>query len=190
MAGRAAVTSSMTSPLSAREGVRWQGVQRGIAGNVDRPLGSSLQLPSPPGGEGNMAAGRLGMYPLSGRGGLLTTGVSSEWAEGVAKSCILPWRLAYSEEETTALFILGWTPRGPAMALLGPRPDSSMLWRGSSHCCPVLGWYLHGGVVFIIIVHLEWGSSSSSNTFFLCIFCAPKSIFCFICTVSGCDGGN
>jgi hypothetical protein len=37
------------------------------------------------------------------------------------------------EEENPALFILGWTPRGlataSATALLGPRPDSSMLWR-------------------------------------------------------------
>ncbi len=46
-------------------------------GNVDHPVGSALQLPSPPGGEGNMAAGGLGVYPLSKRGGLLTTGVSS-----------------------------------------------------------------------------------------------------------------
>jgi hypothetical protein len=30
--------------------------------------------------------------------------------------------------------------------------------------CPPLGWYLHAGVVVVIIVHLEWGSSSSSNT--------------------------
>ncbi len=30
------------------------------------------------------------------------------------------------------MFILGWTPRGLATALLVPRPDSSMLWRGSA----------------------------------------------------------
>jgi hypothetical protein len=30
--------------------------------------------------------------------------------------------------------------------------------------CPPLGCYLHGGVVVVIIVYLEWGSSSSSNT--------------------------
>jgi hypothetical protein len=78
MAGRAAVASSTASPLSAREGERWQGVRRGMADNVDRPVGSALQLPSPPEGEGNMAAVGLGVYPLSGRGGLLTTGVSSE----------------------------------------------------------------------------------------------------------------
>ncbi len=78
MAGRAAVASSTASPLSAREGERWWGLRRGVAGNVDRPVGSALQLPSPPGGEGNMAAGGLGVYPLSKRGGLLTMGVSSE----------------------------------------------------------------------------------------------------------------
>ncbi len=68
------------------------------------------------------------------------------------------------------MFILGWTPRGlatasaMATALPGPRPDSSMLWRGPSQRCPSWGRYLHGGVVKVIIVHLEWGSSSSSNT--------------------------
>ncbi len=78
VAGRAAIASVTASPLSAREGARWRGVRRGVAGNVDRPSGSALQLPSPPGGEGNMAAVGLGVGPLSGRGGLLTTGVSSE----------------------------------------------------------------------------------------------------------------
>ncbi len=66
------------------------------------------------------------------------------------------------------LFILGWTPRGStmasAMAFLGPRPDSSMLWRGSSLHYPPLGQYLHRGEVIVNIVQLEWGSSSSSNT--------------------------
>jgi hypothetical protein len=57
MAGRAAGASSTASPLSAREGERWRGVQRGVGDNVDRPVGSALQPPSPPGGEGNMAAG-------------------------------------------------------------------------------------------------------------------------------------
>ncbi len=60
------------------------GVRRGVADNVDVPVGSVLQPPSPPGGEGNMAAGGLGMCPLSGRGGLLTTGVSSERQRGLA----------------------------------------------------------------------------------------------------------
>jgi hypothetical protein len=78
VAGRAAVASSTASPLLAREGERWRGVRRGVAGNVDRPVGSALQPPSPPGGEGNMAAGGLGVCPLSGGGGLLTTVVSSE----------------------------------------------------------------------------------------------------------------
>ncbi len=63
-------------------------MQRGVAGNVDRPVGSALQLPSPPGGEGNMAAGGLGVCSLSGRGGLLTTGVSSE-LEGLAPKILL-----------------------------------------------------------------------------------------------------
>jgi hypothetical protein len=52
VAGIAAVTSVTASPLSAWEGPRWRGVLRGIAGNVDRPSGSALQLPSPPGGRG------------------------------------------------------------------------------------------------------------------------------------------
>jgi hypothetical protein len=59
-------------------------VRRGVAGNIDRPSGSALQVPSPPGGEGNMAAAGLGLGPLSGRGGLLTTGVSSELTWGLA----------------------------------------------------------------------------------------------------------
>ncbi len=62
-AGRTAVASSTVSPLSAREGARWRGVRRGVAGNFDRPSGSALQLPSPPGGEGNMAALGLGVGP-------------------------------------------------------------------------------------------------------------------------------
>jgi hypothetical protein len=66
------------------------------------------------------------------------------------------------------VFILGWAPRGlataSATALLGPRPDSSMLWRGPSQRCPSWGQYLHGRIVKVIIIHLEWGSSSSSNT--------------------------
>jgi hypothetical protein len=78
VAGIAAVASVTASPLSAREGARWRGVRRGVAGNVDRPSGSALQLPSPPGGEMNMATVGLGKGPLSGRGGLLTMGVSSE----------------------------------------------------------------------------------------------------------------
>jgi hypothetical protein len=77
MAGRAAVASSTASPLSAWEGERWRGVRRGVADNVDRPEGSALQLHSPPGGE-YMAAGGLGVHPLSKRGGLLTMEVSSE----------------------------------------------------------------------------------------------------------------
>jgi hypothetical protein len=28
------------------------------------------------------------------------------------------------------------------------------------------------------------------NIFFLCFFCSSKSILYFLCTVSGCDGGN
>jgi hypothetical protein len=76
VAGRDAVASSTASPLSARVGVRWWGVRRGVAGNIDRPLGSALLPPSPPGGEGNMATEGLGVCPLSGRGGLLATGVS------------------------------------------------------------------------------------------------------------------
>jgi hypothetical protein len=78
MAGRAADASSTASPLSSREGERWRGVRRGVAGNVDRPVGSALQLPSPPVGEGSMTAGGLGVHPLFRRGGLLTTKVSSE----------------------------------------------------------------------------------------------------------------
>jgi hypothetical protein len=95
VAGKTVVASSTASPFSAREGARWRGVWHGVAGNIDRPSGSALQLPSPPGGEGspsgsalqlpsppggegNMAAAGLGVGPLSGRGGLLTTGVSSE----------------------------------------------------------------------------------------------------------------
>jgi hypothetical protein len=91
------------------------------------------------------------------------------------------------------LFILGWTPRGSATAsataLLGPRLDSSMLWKGPSHCCPPWGRYMHGGVVFIIIVHLEWGSSAwgqTSNTFTLIkrrawVLEGPGSpLFCFM----------
>jgi hypothetical protein len=61
MAGRAAVASSTASPLSAREGERWQRVRCGVADNIDRPVGSALRLPSPPGGEGNMAAVGLGV---------------------------------------------------------------------------------------------------------------------------------
>jgi hypothetical protein len=37
VAGSTAVASSTVSLLSAREGVRWRGVRRGVAGNVDRP---------------------------------------------------------------------------------------------------------------------------------------------------------
>jgi hypothetical protein len=82
-------------------------------------------------------------------------------------SCIIPsvWPM---EEEKPALFILGWTPRGlataSAMAFLGPRPDSSMLCRRTLSCCPHWGRNLHGGVVVVIIVHLEWGPSSTPNT--------------------------
>jgi hypothetical protein len=54
------------------------GVCHGVTGNVDRPVGSALQLPPPPGGKGSMTAGGLGVHPLFRRGGLLTTGVSSE----------------------------------------------------------------------------------------------------------------
>ncbi len=78
MAGRAAVASSTASPLSTREGERWRGVRRGVAVNVDRPVRSALQLPSPRGGEGSMTAGGLGVHPVFRRGGLLTTRVSSE----------------------------------------------------------------------------------------------------------------
>jgi hypothetical protein len=60
------VASSTASSLSAQEGVRWRGVRHGVAGNVDRPQGSALQPPSPPGGEGNMAAEGLAVCPLSG----------------------------------------------------------------------------------------------------------------------------
>jgi hypothetical protein len=52
-------------------------VLRDVAVNVDRPSGSALLPPSPPGGEGNMASAGLGVCLLTGRGGLLTTGVSS-----------------------------------------------------------------------------------------------------------------
>jgi hypothetical protein len=82
VAGKTSVTSSTASLLSAREGAKWRGVRRGIAGNVDCPSRSALQLPSPPGGEGNMAAVGLGVGHLSGRGGLLKTGVSSELEGG------------------------------------------------------------------------------------------------------------
>jgi hypothetical protein len=82
MAGRAAGASSTASPLSTQEGERWRGVRHGVAVNVDRPVGSALQLPSPPGGEGSMTAGGLGVYPLFRRRGLLTTRVSSELNEG------------------------------------------------------------------------------------------------------------
>ncbi len=73
------------------------------------------------------------------------------------------------EEEIPALFILGWTPRGlataSATAVLGPLLDSSMLWRRTSFSLPAsLGQFLHGGVVFVIIVHLEWGPFSTANT--------------------------
>jgi hypothetical protein len=62
-------------------------------------------------------------------------------------------------------------PRGLTTALarvlLGPWTDSSRPRSGGGHLlrCPPLGRYLHGGIVVIIIVHLEWGSSSSSNTY-------------------------
>ncbi len=55
------------------------GVRRGMADNVDHPVGSALQLPSSPGGEGSMTAGGLGVHPLFRRGGLLTMGVSSKF---------------------------------------------------------------------------------------------------------------
>ncbi len=47
-------TAPTTLPVSGGaeprgEVVRWRGVWRGVAGNVDRPSGSALQLPSPPG---------------------------------------------------------------------------------------------------------------------------------------------
>jgi hypothetical protein len=64
MAGRAADAYCTASPLSAQEGERWRGVRRGVAGNIDRPVGSALQLPSPPWGEGSMTAGGLGVHPL------------------------------------------------------------------------------------------------------------------------------
>ncbi len=74
------------------------------------------------------------------------------------------------EEEIPVLFTLGWTPRGfataLAMAVLGPRPDSFMLWRRTLSSLPVsLERFLHGGVVFIIIVHLKSGPFSTPNTF-------------------------
>ncbi len=60
VAGRATVPSCTAGPLSdPKEGeVRWRGVRLGVAGNFDRPEGSTLLPPSPPqwGGEGNMAA--------------------------------------------------------------------------------------------------------------------------------------
>jgi hypothetical protein len=67
VAGSPAVSHcSMASLLSAREGERWWGVRRGVAGNIDCSKGSALLPPSPPGGEGNMAADGLGVCPLSG----------------------------------------------------------------------------------------------------------------------------
>jgi hypothetical protein len=78
------VASGTASPLSARVGVRWRGVRRGVAVNVDRPSGSALLPPSPPGGKGNMASAGLGVCLLTGRGGLLTTGVSSQLTTGVS----------------------------------------------------------------------------------------------------------
>jgi hypothetical protein len=87
MADRAADAYCTAGPLSVREGERWRGVRRGVTGNVDRPVGSALQLPPPPGGEGSMTAGGLGVHPLFRRGGLLTTGVSSELQRGLAANC-------------------------------------------------------------------------------------------------------
>ncbi len=58
------------------------GVRRGVAGNIDRPSGSATAANLTPWGGGNMAAAGLGVGPLSGRGGLLTTGVSSELTGG------------------------------------------------------------------------------------------------------------
>jgi hypothetical protein len=63
VAGRAAVASSMASLLSAREGEVWWGVRRGVAGNVDRPVGSALQPPSPPWGGGEHGCRGVGRVP-------------------------------------------------------------------------------------------------------------------------------
>jgi hypothetical protein len=50
------------------------------------------------GGEGNMAAAGLGVGPLSGRGGLLTTGVGSELERGVSSEMNLNHHLRVCSE--------------------------------------------------------------------------------------------
>ncbi len=75
--------------------------------------------------------------------------------------------------------------------LVGPPEDSLRLWlrhslvpgwthpcSGGGHRshCPPLGRYLHGCVVVVLIVHLEWESSSLSNT---CSFWAEPNIIYF-----------
>jgi hypothetical protein len=64
------------------------------------------------------------------------------WAEGVALQLHIPsgWPM---EEESPALFILGWTLRGlataSATASLGPRLDSSIFRGDRSHRCLLIG---------------------------------------------------
>jgi hypothetical protein len=79
-------------------------------------------------------------------------------------SCIIPsgwpiWRRRFQH----CLYLVG-----PPEDLLRRSlvPGRTHPCSGGGHCphCPPLGRYLHGGVVVILIVHLEWGSSSSSNT--------------------------
>ncbi len=75
VAGRTAVASSTVSPLLAREGARWRGVRRGVAGNVDRPSGSALQLSHPrPWGGGEHGCSGVGRGALS-----LGEEVFSQW---------------------------------------------------------------------------------------------------------------
>ncbi len=112
MAGRAADASSTASPLSAREGEKWRGVRRGVAGSVDCPVGSALELPSPPGGEGSMTAGGLGVHSFFRRGGLLTTRVSSELAisSELAKKTGKNLSLSLNNHVVFRLkLILGWS---------------------------------------------------------------------------------
>jgi hypothetical protein len=88
-AGKTAVPPCSAGPLSyPKEGeVRWRGLRLGVVGNFDRPDGSTLLPPSPPGG----GEGARGTWLQVGRGeptpwvrgrGLLTTGVSSELNDG------------------------------------------------------------------------------------------------------------
>jgi hypothetical protein len=79
MAGRAADAYCTASPLSAREGERWRGVRRGVAGNLTVQWGQHCSCPHPLGGGEHDCRG-VGRAPTlqEKRGGLLTTVVSSE----------------------------------------------------------------------------------------------------------------